>query len=89
MEMIIEYLTNLQEASTNVVRMSMDLEFWYQQHTLDGDAHHLNNRMIYMVRQYMRGDAIRMETYVGLGSLVYKHKYCKGIFAQSKLTMVV
>jgi hypothetical protein len=28
-----------------------------------------------------------METYVKLGSMVYKHKHCKGIFARSKLTM--
>ena len=51
MEMIIEYLTNLQEISTDIVLMHMDPEFWYQQHTLDSDAHHLNNHMIDMVRQ--------------------------------------
>ncbi len=27
-----------------------------------------------------------METYIELGTLVYEHKHCKGIFAQSKLT---
>jgi hypothetical protein len=46
----IEYLTNLQEVSTDIVRMQMDPEFWYQQHTLDSDAHHLNNHMIDMVQ---------------------------------------
>ncbi len=65
----------------------MDPEFWYQQHILDSDAHHLNNHMIDMARQYMRGDATRMETYIKLGSLVYEYKHCKGMFAQSKLTM--
>ncbi len=70
MEMIIEDLTNLQEISTHVVRMHMDPKFWYQQHILDRNAHHLNNHMIDMVLQYMRGDATRMETYVELGSLV-------------------
>ncbi len=70
MEMIKnEYLINLQEVSTDIVtvRMHMDPEFWYQQHTLDSDAHHLNNHMIDMVRQYKRGDATRMETYIELG----------------------
>jgi hypothetical protein len=28
-----------------------------------------------------------METYIELGSPVYEYKHCKGIFAQSKLTM--
>jgi hypothetical protein len=49
--------------------------------TLDSDAHHLNNHMIDMVRQYMRGDATRMEMYIELGSLVYEFKHCKAIFA--------
>jgi hypothetical protein len=65
----------------------MDPAFWYQQHTLDSDAHHLNNHMIDMVQQYMRGDATRMETYIELGSLVFEYKHCKGMFARSKLTM--
>jgi hypothetical protein len=30
-----EYLTNLHEISTDIVRMYMDPEFWYQQHNLD------------------------------------------------------
>jgi hypothetical protein len=39
--------------------MHMDLEFWslYQHHTLDSNAHQLNNHMIDMELQYMRGDA--------------------------------
>ena len=40
-----------------------------------------------MVQKYMRGDATRMEMYIDLGSFVYEFKYCKGIFARSKLTM--
>ncbi len=82
-----EYLTSLQEISTDIVQMHMDQEFWYQQHTLDSNAHHLVNHMIDMVQQYMRGDETRMETHIELGSLVYEYKQCKGIFAQSKLTM--
>ncbi len=65
----------------------MDPEFWYQQHTLDSNVHHLNNHMIGMVPKYMRGDATRMETYIELGSLVYDYKHCKRNFARSKLTM--
>jgi hypothetical protein len=54
MEMIKnEYLTNLHGISTDIVRMHMDPEFWYQQHNLDSDAHHLNNHMIDMVQKYM------------------------------------
>jgi hypothetical protein len=41
-----EYLNNLHEISTDIVRMHMDPEFWCQQHNLDSDAHHLNNHMI-------------------------------------------
>ncbi len=48
----------------------MDPEFWYQQHTLDSNAHPLNIYMIDIVLQYMRGDAPRMEKYIELGSLV-------------------
>ncbi len=65
----------------------MDPEFWYQQHNLDSDTHHLNNHMIDMVQKNMRGDATRMETYIDLGAVVYEFKHCKGIFARSKLTM--
>jgi hypothetical protein len=31
----------------------MDLQLLYQQHTLDSDAHHLNNHMIDILLQYM------------------------------------
>ena len=63
MEMVrYEYINNLDNLSTDIVRMHMDPEFWYQQHTLDSDTHHLNNHMIEMVLKYMRGDATRMET---------------------------
>jgi hypothetical protein len=41
-----ECLTNLHDISTDIERMQMDLEFWYQQHNLDIDAHHFNNHMI-------------------------------------------
>ncbi len=48
-----EYIGNLHHVSTDIVRMHMDLpaEFWYQQHNLDSDAHHLNNHMIDMVQK--------------------------------------
>ena len=74
-----EYIENLQHVSTDVMRMHMDPEFWYQQHNFDSDAHHLNNYMIDMVQKYMRGDATRMETYIDLGAVVYEFKHCKGI----------
>ncbi len=45
--------------------------------------------MIDMVQKYMRGDAIRMETYIELGTVVYVYKHCKGIFARSELSMEV
>ena len=82
-----EYIENLHHVSTDIVRMHMDQEFWYQQHEIDSDAHHLNNHMIDMVQKYTRGDATRMETYIDLGAVVYEYKQCKGIFAGSKLTM--
>jgi hypothetical protein len=69
------------------MRKHVDPEFWYQQHRFDSTTHHLNNHMIDMVQKYMRGDATRMETYIDLGAVVYEFKYCKGIFARSKLTM--
>jgi hypothetical protein len=90
MEMVIhEYIGNLQNVSTDVMRIHMDPEFWYQQHNLDSDTHHLNNHMIDMVQKYMRGDATRMKTYIDLGVVVYdsEFKHCKGLFAGRKLTM--
>ncbi len=51
-----EYIGNLQHVSTDIMRMHMDPEFWYQQHNFDSYAHHLNNHMIDMVQKYMRGD---------------------------------
>ncbi len=78
-----EYLTNLHEISTDIVRMHMDPEFWYQQLNLVSDAHHLNNHMIDMVQKYMRGDATRMESDIELGSVVYEYKHCKGILART------
>jgi hypothetical protein len=84
-----EYIGNLQHVSTDIMRMPMDPEFWYQQHNFDSDAHHLNNHITDMVQKYMRGDATRMETYIDLGAVVYEFKNCKGIFARSKLTMEV
>jgi hypothetical protein len=83
------YLTNLHDISTNIERMHMDPESWYQQHTLDSDsdAHHVNRHMIDIVQKYLRGDATRMETYIEPVALVYEHKHCKGIFALSKLTL--
>jgi hypothetical protein len=74
-----QYLTNLYAVSTDIERMHMGPEFWYQQHNLDSEAHHLNNHMIDMVQRYMRGDGTRMETCIKLGSMVYKYKHCKGI----------
>jgi hypothetical protein len=82
-----EYITNLHDVSTDIMRMHMDPELWYQQHNLDSDAHHLNRHMIDMVQKYMRGDATRMKMYIELGAVVYKYKHCKGILARGKLTM--
>ncbi len=82
-----EYIGKLQHVSTDVMRMHMGPEFWYQQHNFDSDARHLNNHKIDMVQKYMRGDATRMETYIDLGAVVYEFKHCKGIFVRSKLTM--
>jgi hypothetical protein len=33
-----EYIGNLQNVSTDIMRMHMDPEFWYQQHDLDSDT---------------------------------------------------
>ncbi len=79
-----KFIGNLQHVSTDIVRMHVDQECWYQQHNLDSDAHHLNNHMSDMVQMYMRGDAARMETYIELGAVVYKYKHCKGIFVRSE-----
>jgi hypothetical protein len=67
-----EYISNLHYVSTGIMRMHMDPEFWYQQHNLDSNAHHLNRHMIDMVQKYMRGDATRMETYIELGACVVR-----------------
>jgi hypothetical protein len=81
MEMVrYEYINNLEKFSTDIARMHMDQEFWYQHDVLDSDRHHLNNHMIDMIKKYMRGDATRMETYIDLGAVVYEFKHCKGIF---------
>jgi hypothetical protein len=70
-----EYIGNLQDVvSTDIVRMRMDPEFWYQQHNFDSNAHHLNNHMIDMVQKYMRGNAPQMETNINLGDVVYEFK---------------
>ncbi len=53
-----EHIGNLLHVSTDIMRMHMDQEFWYQQLSVDSDAHHLKN-MIDMVQKYMRGDAHR------------------------------
>ncbi len=58
----------------------MEPEFWYQQHTLDSDTHHLNNHMIEMIQKYMRGDATGMERYIDLGAVIYEFKGCFIIF---------
>ncbi len=84
MEMVrYECINNLEKLSTDIVRMHMDPECWFQQHRLDRDKHHLNNHMIDMIQKYIRGDATRMETYSDLGAVVYEFKHCKGIFARS------
>jgi hypothetical protein len=82
-----EYIYNLEQISTDLERMHMDPDFWYEQFTLDSDAHHLNNHMIDMIKKYMRGDATRMETYIDLGAVVYEFKDYKGIFARRGLSM--
>ncbi len=51
MEMVLyEYINNLHNLSTDIMRMHMDPEFWYQQQNLDNDTHLLNNHMIEMVQ---------------------------------------
>jgi hypothetical protein len=80
------YINNLEIISTEIDRMHIDPEFWYQQHTLDSGAQHLNQHRIEIVQKYIRGDATRMETYIELSVLVYKHRSCKGIFMQRLLT---
>jgi hypothetical protein len=74
------YLANLHGFSTDIERLLMDSEFWYQQHTLDSDNHHLSRHMIDVVWNYIRGDATRMETCIELCEVAYEHKHCKGIF---------
>ncbi len=59
-----EYIRNLQNVSTDIMRTHMDPESWYRQHNLDSDTHHLNNHMIDMVQKYIRRDATRIETYM-------------------------
>jgi hypothetical protein len=76
-----EYITNLHDVGTDIMRTHMDPELWYQQHNLDSDAHHLNNNMVDMVQKYMRQNATRLEAYIELGAIVYEYKHCKGIFA--------
>jgi hypothetical protein len=49
-----EYIANLQNVSTDIMKMHMDPEFWYQEQNIDSDTHHLNNHMIDMVQKYMR-----------------------------------
>jgi hypothetical protein len=80
MEMVrYEYINHLEKFSTDIARMHMDPEFWYQHDVLDSDTHQLNDHMIDMIEKYMRGDATRMETYIDLGAVVYEFKHCKGM----------
>jgi hypothetical protein len=69
----------------DIERIHMDPEFWYQYHTLDSDARHLNRHMIDIYRS--TGDAARMEPYIEICALVWELDICKGIFARSKLTL--
>ncbi len=73
------YLNNVENVSTDIDRTHMDPEFWYQQHTLDSDVHHLNRHTIDAVQKYIRGDATLMQMYIELGALVYEHRSCKAI----------
>jgi hypothetical protein len=50
MEMVKMDTSPTQVISTDIIRMHMDPEFWYQQQTLYSYAHHLNNHMIDMVQ---------------------------------------
>ncbi len=89
MEMVrYEYINNLDKLSTDIVRMHMDPEFWYQQHIL-GDTHHLNNHMIEMIQKYI-GEMQPEWKHTSILVLLYTSsnlKHCKGIFARSKLSM--
>jgi hypothetical protein len=64
----------------------MDPEFGYQQHTLDSDTHHLSRHMIDILQKHITGDATRMERYIELGVLVYKHRSCTEFIKQQLLT---
>jgi hypothetical protein len=60
----------------------MDPEFWYQQLTLDSDAHRLNSHMIGIVKSYMRGEATTNATVhrarcAGMGTLALQGKFCE------------
>ncbi len=80
MEMLrYEYINHMEKFSTDIARMHMNPEFWYQDDVLDSDTHQLNNHIIDMIEKYMRGDATRMETYINLGAVVYEFKHCKGM----------
>ncbi len=69
------YINNMENVSTDIHRMRMDPEFWYQQHTLYSNVHHLKSHMIDIIQKYIRGDATRMETYIELGALVYEYSF--------------
>ncbi len=80
-----EYIGNLQHLSTDIMLMHMDLEFWYQQHNFDSDAHHLNNHMIDMVQKYMRGNATRMETVPRSWCFCVRIQTLQGNFCQEQI----
>ena len=61
------WLGNMEELSTDHVRMHQDPTFWYEQHIMDLDINRLHNEMIGYAQKYMRGDVSRMETYIKYG----------------------
>ncbi len=74
-----KYIGNLQHDSTDIMRMHMDSEFWYQQHNFDSDAHHLNKHMIDTGTEVHEGRCNPNGIYFDLGIVVYESNHCKGI----------
>jgi hypothetical protein len=78
MEMVrYEYINNLHNVSTDIMRMHMDPEFWYQQQNLDSDTHHLNNHIVEMVQKYIREmqPEWKRTLMIDLGAVVYELKH--------------
>jgi hypothetical protein len=74
------WLTNLEQVSTNLPRLHQDPGFWLEQHQFDLDINRLKCLSIMQIKQYMRGDATRMDTYIKLGQLDREFNSETGMF---------